>query len=359
MKGIREHLKKITRTSTRGADRLQHHRLDRNERTSGIPRAAFEEMLSGITPDFLTLYPESGRLYKKMARWIGVSENQILLTNAADLAIKQVYEVTVNPGDEVVIQDPTYAMYPVYTDMFQGKAVKLGFNDDLSFPLERILDAINAKTKLVCLANPNQPIESYFGLKDLERIASKAEEHGAYFLVDEAYYHFCDVTAVPLLKDHENVVIVRTFSKAFGLANLRIGYLLSTERNIADLTRVKPINEANGFAMHCAEYLIDHFEHVQNYVDEVAASRRMLKENLAKLDMKTFSDHGNSMVIELPRQTDVRRLNALLLNDKFLVKGPFDKPLDHHLRITLGTRDLMEKFWESFRSAYQRTKEGT
>ena len=137
----------------------------------------------------------------------------------------------VDSGDEVIVINPTYAMYHVYSKMFDAQLVKVDFDKNLALPPERIIEEISPATKLVCIANPNSPTGTVFPIQDLEKIIKVASKNEALVLVDEAYYQFWGFSAIDLVLEYDNLIVIRTFSKALGLASARLGYVVSNPRN--------------------------------------------------------------------------------------------------------------------------------
>lgn len=351
----KEQLKNVVRIHDSTETRLNLNRLDKNERTIGYPEEIIKEMFSYITPDLLTAYPEPEPLYQKLSSWLGISRESILLTFGSDGAIKSVFETYVEKGDEVVIVTPSFAMYPVYCDMFGAVRREVFYNEDLSLPIEKIIKSINPKTKLIAFPNPNHPIERVFTDRELIEIFEKAQEFNTLVLIDEAYYHFHPETAVRFIQRYDNLVVARSFSKACGLASIRLGFVVSDPRNIENLFKVKPINEVSGVAIKIGEFLIDNDFLVKEYVEEVHAGRRYLIREFERMQLKTFGRHANFLLVELPESLNVEEFVASLKGEGFLVRGPFKPPIKRHIRITVGPVWQMEKFMDAFKKVYYRS----
>src|SRR3989442_8453582 len=136
-------------------------------------------------------------------------------------------------------------MYPVYCRMYGANVRPLTFDKTLNLPFEKVLASARSGVRLLALANPNQPIESCYPLDALRQLAKRCAEYDVLLMVDEAYYHFCSVTAAPLVHEFENVVVVRTLSKAFGLAGLPIGYPIAASPPVEGPLAINPIDESN------------------------------------------------------------------------------------------------------------------
>ena len=197
-------------------------RLDFNENTLACsPRV--REVLGRISAGALTRYPEREPVEALVAAHLGVGAAQLALTNGVDEAIHVLFETFLEAGDELLLPVPTYTMYEVYASATDARAVSVQAADDLQFPFERLLAAITPRTKIIAIANPNSPSGSVATRAQLLDIARRAPH--AVLLVDEAYFHFHGETVIDLVGTVPNLVVARTFSKAYGLAGLRLGLL--------------------------------------------------------------------------------------------------------------------------------------
>lgn len=339
----KEHLKEIERFDMPYLDRVNQMRLDRNERVSLWPEEVWSQMQKAISAESIMSYPELEPVYNKLSSILKVDRNQLLLSHGSDVGLKSIFEVYVNPGDEAISLAPSYAMYPVYAQMVGAKAVEIGFLEDLSLPFDRILRAISNRTRIVCLPNPNQPIERIFSDDELETILKLSIEKDFLVVVDEAYHYFYPETVLPKISKYGNLIVTRTFSKAFGLAGLRAGLLISNERIIFDLKKVKPISEINNVAAKLLEFFLDRMEIVQSYVREVELGRQVVIERAKDLGIPTHGKTGNSILLQLK---DAEQVKSVVLKAKqkgYLIKGPFLPPATRHLRITLGPEEVMNK----------------
>ena len=197
-------------------------RLDFNENTVACSPKV-REALGRISAGSLTRYPERAPVEAIVAAHLGVAPPQVALTNGVDEAIHVLFEAFLDEGDELLLPVPTYTMYEIYSSATDANVVAVQAADDLQFPFERLLAAITPRTKIVAIANPNSPSGSVATREQLIEIAHRAPQ--AVVLVDEAYFHFHNETVVDLIGVIPNLIVARTFSKAYGLAGLRLGLL--------------------------------------------------------------------------------------------------------------------------------------
>src|SRR5450755_321182 len=194
-------------------------RLDFNENTLGCsPRVL--ERLRKLDGETLARYPVRETGEAVVATHFGVSPEELLLTNGTDEAVHLICETYLSPGDEVLIAVPTFAMFEIYAAATGAKVISIPTGSDFAFPTQSAFDQITSRTRLIAVANPNNPTGAFAPIADLMRIAEAAPE--AALLVDEAYFEFCGKSMAPNWRGVPNLFVSRTFSKAYGMAGLRI-----------------------------------------------------------------------------------------------------------------------------------------
>lgn len=295
-----------------------------------------------MTGFVLRAYPELDESYAALSQWSGFAIDHLLFTDGADGGLQRIFATYVAEGDQVVIMRPSYAMYPVYCQMFGAEPTVLEFDDDLTLPFERVLEAARPGVRLFALVNPNQPIESCFSLEELRTLAQRCLDNGTIFLVDEAYYHFCQITAAPLIDQFENIVVARTFSKAFGLAGLRMGYLIANPAFTSALAALKPIYEINHLNAAIAAYFLKRPEIMQSYVEAVNQGRQVLTAFFTDHGCALHGVHSNTILAGLPERISALKVTQSLHQDGWLVRSETKPPTPNHLRITIGPPDLMK-----------------
>jgi len=332
----KKQLRDIERTAYPIKSRSTKITLDRNERTVDFPPELIEELRGLLTAFVLRAYPEMDQFYEALSQWSGFTADQLLATDGADGGLHRVFATYVSEGDEVVVLSPSYSMYPVYCRMYGAHVRPLTFDKNLNLPFEKVLASARSGVRLLALANPNQPIESCYPLDALRQLAKRCAEYDVLLMVDEAYYHFCSVTAAPLVHEFENVVVVRTLSKAFGLAGLRIGYLIAASPTIKALRALKPIYEINHLNAAIAAYLLKKPKVMEDYVASVQLGRNVLKEFFARYKCEVYGQHTNTVLVRLPKTVPAYPLTAALHSVGWLIKAEIERPLSNHLRITIG-----------------------
>ena len=320
-------------------------RLDRNEKVDVWGKELLLKIFAEKPDYFLSVYPESTNVYKKLAAFHNIPESQLMLTSGIDGGLKTIFEVMTEPGDLVGVASPTYAMYKIYANLFQVTLDEIEYTDDLKFNFEAFDKFLEQKPTVFFLPNPNQPVESAFTTNELREFAKKTLAKNCLFIIDEAYHMFGCESGIDLVKEFENVVVTRTFSKGFGVPSIRLGYLISNEANMSVLTKTRLAHESNSLTNAVAEYLIDNYENVVKvYNDRVIVSRDTLKKTLHALDISTHGNNGNYLLLDLKTSDRAKNFVTFLKDREIYVKGPWSGSRDKYITITIGPAELMERF---------------
>jgi histidinol-phosphate aminotransferase len=314
-------------------------RLDFNENTLACsPRV--REALGRISAGALTRYPEREPVETIVAGYLGLAAPQVALTNGVDEAIHVLFETFLEAGDELLLPVPTYAMYEIYASATDARIVPVLAADDLKFPFERLLAAITPRTKIIAVANPNSPSGSVATRAQLVEIATRAPH--ALVLVDEAYFHFHGETLMDLISTLPNLVVARTFSKAYGLAGLRLGLLAGPVETMRWVRRVLSPYSVNALALACLPPALEDTAYLDWYVSEVLAARAEFEIVLDSVGLRRWPSRANFILVEIGAQHAefVRLMSArgVLVRDR-----SSDPGCDGRVRITIGTRDQMRQ----------------
>lgn len=313
--------------------------VDFNERTQPVAPVVLEAVIDYLKQSRIHVYPEYGDLAEKLAVYAGVSADQIMLTNGSDHGIELIYRATTEPGDEVIVPAPTFAMLTHCAEV-QGASIRAPLiTKENGYPLDEVLAVVNSKTKLVVLCNPNAPTGGITPLPVIERLL-EATQHTT-VLVDECYFEYASVTAQPLLKQYPHLLITRTFSKTWGLAGLRLGYILGSARNIEHLLAVRGPYDMNMAAVVAARAALENPSYMYDYTDEVkSVSRPRFLAYLTKRGIPFWPSDANFVLIE-PR--DPVKLEQELRVRGILVRPRSGPGIDGTLRITLGTASDVDR----------------
>jgi histidinol-phosphate aminotransferase len=330
-------------------------RLNRNERLEPLPDWFVERLRSLVQSNLLTSYPVTDRLYAALAESLSLDRSQLLLSPGSDAAVKALYHAYVDTGDRVVMLDPSYAMYRVYADMFDAEATRVRFESLDGVGVERLLAAIVPGVKLVLIANPNQPTGTLMPEEALLDVVRRALEVDALVAVDEAYYPFSGATILPHVADLPNLAVLRSFSKAAGLAGLRLGFVAADAHVVDDLFKVRSVHDVNAFAMACALELLAQPKVIDDYVDHVRQGERVLRERAEALGLSVAQSYANFSLIDVASRCPPAELVKRLHDRGYLVRGPFSAPpLARHIRVTLGPPHVMTAFCDALADSLSR-----
>ena len=311
-------------------------RLDFNENTLA-PSPRVMERIKAITAEGLTKYPERGPVEDAVAKHLGLQADQVLLTNGVDEAIHLCCATFLDADDEALIWTPTFFMYDVNVGlMAPGGLRRVQSDASMEFPLERFLAAITPKTKLIMIASPNNPTGTVVPRQALLQIAAAAPN--AVMFVDEAYFHFHGETTLGDVGTVPNLIVGRTFSKAYGLANLRIGMLAGDATLIGYIRKVVSPYNVNGVALDCLMAAMDDREYLDWYVEQVRTGRERTAAGLDALGVGYFPSAANFLLMRIgPKHKELveaMRRHGVLLRDR-----SSDPGCDGFVRITIGVEE--------------------
>ena len=312
-------------------------RMDFNENTvGGSPRVL--QCLRELTLEQLARYPQRKSVELALAEFFRVRAEELLLTNGVDEAIHLICETYLEPTDQAVIVVPTFGIYELFVSATGAQPVPVLAQQNFAFPTEDVLANLNDSTRLVVIANPNNPTGQVASRVDLLRIANSAP-HAA-VLIDEAYFEFYGETLLDQIGRLPNLFVARTFSKAYGLAGLRIGALMGHSEQISHVRRVASPYNVNAVALACLPAALRDQSFVQNYVDEVRQGRERLQAALRSLGIPYWQSHANFVLANLGEQhgafVDEMRRRGVLVRDRSQDPG-----CEGCVRITVGTSEQM------------------
>ncbi len=324
-------------------------RLDFNENTVACsPRVL--EALARIAASDLAKYPERAQVEARVAQHLGLDPAQVLLTNGVDEAIHVLCETYLDRGDEFLFPTPTYSMYAIYGSCTDATVKTVPPSEDFEFPLDALLAAITPQTRLIAIASPNSPTGSIATREQILEVLRRAPH--AVVLVDEAYYHFCGETVMDLVGKVPNLIVARTFSKAYGLAGLRLGLLAAPVEMHQWLRTVISPYSVNSLALACLPAALDDEEYLQWYVEEVKTARAETVESVRQLGVLQWPSRANFILVKIgPKHREfvqAMHRRGVLTRDR-----SSDAGCDGCVRVTVGTRTQMRQAVAAMTEALQ------
>ena len=318
-------------------------RLDFNENTVGCAPQVVRALRNKLNSDWLSRYPEYEGARETLAGYFGVSADELLLANGTDDAIKMICDTFVSPGDYLVVPAPTFPVYEFFHNVAGGRTRRARYDEHFHLSADMLLAAVNKRTRWMAIANPNNPTGTVVSKPDLRKILREAPD--TLILVDEAYVDFSGETVLPWIRKYRNLVVTRTFSKAFGLAALRLGCILTNAEIAEPMRRAQNPFAVNSLALACALEAIRHDKYVARYAQQVCNSRDKLCRYLGSIGIEYVPSLSNFVLARVGAKASEI---ALLVRDQdILVRDwSYDPRLEGYLRFTVGssaqTRQLIQ-----------------
>ena len=326
--------------------------LDLNESMAGCSPRVLARLRS-LSAAEVSMYPQREVGERLIANFLRIAPEQVLLTNGIDEALSLLFTSYLGVGDELLFADPTFVMYPMLGQALGAQVVRLQSGEDLALPVADLLARISPRTRVIAIANPNNPTGLAAVRADLLRIAEAAP--GAAVLIDEAYFEFCgetigDKTLIPDSVLHPNLFAARTFSKAYGLAGLRLGVLTGAAEQIDYLRRFSLPFNVNAAALACVEEALADQAFVREHVAQVKESRERLGRLFNELGLRFWPSQTNFVLVRVgvSAQTFVASMQrrGILVRDCSASPG-----CDGCVRITVGTPRQMDGMLQAIREA--------
>jgi histidinol-phosphate aminotransferase len=321
-----------------GEGRADKLRLDFNENTAGCSPAV-KRALAKLTPRQLAMYPEYDRGTNRIARHFKIKPEELLLTNGGDDALRLFFDAFVDAGTNVAIVEPTFPMYRYWGEVAGAKIDVLRYSSAMDFPLEAVLSALENHPRAIFICNPNNPTGTLIPTDTVETILQAATRTAV--VLDEAYAEFSGVTVIPLIQKYPQLFVARTFSKAAGLAGLRLGAVVACAESLAILRRATAPFPVNVAAIAAGEAAVSDPQTMNRYVRNILRVRKWFEQQLHKLDVKTYPSAGNFLLVDfgLGGSEMCRCLESqgILLRDRSKDIGP------GFVRVSIGTKSEMER----------------
>lgn len=333
--------------------------LDKNENLDPILMGVAQQVLQEIQPITLATYPEAGELYRKLAKWVGVCPDSLLLTPGSDGAIRLTFEAFVEHGDPVIHTMPTFAMYPVYSQMFGADVCQVGYECTAEGPQldpNIIINAIRElKPKLLCLPNPDSPTGTVLAPEVLRTILTECESAGTVLLLDEAYHPFYEWSAATWTEASRNLIVARTFAKAWGVAGLRIGYAVAHPETIALLHKMRPMYEVSTLAVEFMSRMLDKTAEMAQSVARVQDGKKYFVQEMRSLGFKVLPTNGNFVHVAFGEHSPAIQA---AMKDRVLYRASFGQPcLAEYSRFSVGPRAVMTQVVDYIKQTVEKNHE--
>lgn len=320
--------------------RRNYLRLDKNERISPFLNTIVKK--AQLDSFDLTAYPETGKVYKKLSKINKLSKENFILTAGSEFGIRMCFEYFCqNNNKKIITIEPTFGMVEVYSKLFNIKQIKINYDKNFNLEISKLLKKINKNISLIVLANPNSPTGTIIERNLIIKILKKSNQFNVPVLIDEAYFGFYNISYIKLIKKFSNLLILRTFSKSFGLAGLRAGYLVSNKKLIIELSKFKSMYEINSAAVKVVLFLLDNPNHIKNYINQTRIGKLFFEKELKKLNINFLKTYANFIHIKLGDKK--KKIEKIFIKSKILTrKGPGVIGFEDYLRVSLGPKKQMQ-----------------
>lgn len=329
-------------------------KLASNENAFGASEkaiGAIKEQAEGIH-----IYPDANgyELKKELASHYNLNPENFILGNGSDENIKLVAEAFVNPGEEIVFCNPSFLAYDFAAKVMDGTVKDIPLKE-FCFDLDGILNSITDKTKLVFICNPNNPTGTIVPKKEVDEFLAKVPEH-VIVVFDEAYVQYVENTdfsdAIPYVKEGKKVIVLRTFSKIYGLAGIRIGYGISSPEIISYIERVREPFNVNILAQAGAIAAIKDQDHVHSCREQNLAGKKFLTSQFREMGLTWVESETNFILVDVG--VDAQALHQEMLQQGVIIRPGHVFKLPQHIRVTIGTKEENELFINVLKNAIKK-----
>lgn len=330
-------------------------KLASNENALGPSPKAIKAMRQAVLK--MHRYPDGGvySLRHKLADKLGVGPDQLLAANGSNEVIELLSHVFLGPRTNIVVADRAFLVYRLTAPMFKADVISVPMKD-FTHDLDAMLRAVNAETRIVYISNPNNPTGTMVHEKELDHFVEHAPQH-VIVAIDEAYTEILSLEDQPDTIKHvrngRNVVVLRTFSKTYGLAGLRIGYAIAPPECIALFNRVRQPFNVNAMAQAAAEAALDDEEHVKKIRRLVRKGLAYFEEQFGRMGLPYVPSVTNFMLAEVGNG---REVFTAMQREGVIVRPVDAYGLPHHIRITVGTKEENERCIRALKKALDSAK---
>ncbi len=321
-------------------------KIDSNENNYGASPKVIEAIRNSDVSD-ISFYPFYGELSQKIADYRNCSIDNIKVTNGADEAIQGIVQTYLETDDALLTLDISFDMPVIYTQIQGGDVIKVPFENKWQFPIDNFIKELkNKKIKIVYLASPNNPTGSVIEEKDLKKILENSD--GKVVIIDETYANYSDTTYQRYIKEYDNVFIVRSFSKDFALAGLRLGYIISSEENIKNLKKVISPFSVNILAAKAGIAALNDTDYFDKVKTEINQTKQELKEFFENRGFNVYPSSANFILVDCGKKAEF--IHHKLKKENISVKlFKRETKLGGCLRITIPTKAGFNKIKEALK----------
>jgi histidinol-phosphate aminotransferase len=321
-------------------------KLNLNENFAISPEPIQQLLLEASrTVDVRAYPPARGSLaVKAIADFLGLSESEVSVANGADEIMDLLMKVFVRRGSKVMVVEPSFPMYTFFAQLYGGTAVPVLLRPDFSLDVDVILNNADKDARLLFVCSPNNPTGNQFREADIKKLLN---EFNGVVVVDEAYVDFARGSVIDWVREFDNLAVLRSFSKAFGLAGLRLGYMVSNKQIINYVQRVVGPFNVNSVTQQTIALALQKWSYFKQQIESVVNEREWLTEQLKQIDgVNPYPSEANFILFKVTKDGLTSAVvTERMENRNVLVKDRGHLPLlENCVRVTVGTRDMNESF---------------
>ena len=347
---FKPHIQKLERTQTsENRDIKKGVLLDRNERVENYNEATYRKIIKSISRFSINATPDIQNLYKNLSKFFKVNKNNIYIGQGITELMSQIIFSLVKKNEEVVIMDPTYPMYEVLCNLNEVKIKKWKFNKNLSLEFNDLKKIVTKKTKVIFLFISNLQIEFEFDNTLKNKIYKFCLKKNIILVYDEAYYHFGSKTEIKNSVKKKNLIVMRTFSKAWGLPSIRLGFLVTNRKLCEYISKCRSLVETNALSFQIAMWALNNRKILDNHVSQIKQGSKYIQKRLKELNI--FFKGGivtNAILIRLKDRKETENLRLFMRKKKIYIRTNFKGKIENCIRISLGPADKMKIFMSAF-----------
>ncbi|MCL7383043.1 MAG: histidinol-phosphate transaminase [Thaumarchaeota archaeon] len=326
-----------------GLDPREIIRMDLNT-SPYLPQKWLKNLESKIPTLKINQYPDATYrdLVEEISSYARVKAEKIIPTNGGDEAIDIIVKAFIDSGCEAILSSPTYDYFRVSVELQGGRVINIQRRENFADNVEAILSAINDRTRVIFLCSPNNPTGNTIQYNDVLNILDKALDIAV--VIDEAYYEYCGKTFIELTETYDNLIIVRTLSKAFGLAGARVGYIVASREAAKLLNKVRPPNSLNLIAIELAKFALRDYETALKNVRKTIKERERVRELLSTIPkIKAYPSEANFILFQL-LEGDTKLLHRKLMEKGIVIRYLDPSWLQSYLRVTISLPEHNNRF---------------
>lgn len=322
-------------------------RLDLNENPGGLPKEFINKVLDDVSPEFVAQYPETLEFTQALANFLGTDIERICLVNGSSEGIRYIIEAFSSPGGKIVGVTPTYAMFEVYSKMYDREFIPVKYTDNLEMPVKNIIEKLTSDVELLILLNPNNPMGNVYTEDEMQKIIAEAKKNEITVLIDEAYMYFYPKSFIDYAINDEHIFVTRTFSKLFSLAGCRLGYVVGWTEGIKMVQKLCTPHNVNAFAMKFARKIFETDGMLDELIRLQTEGKKYLVDQLENNGYKYNAGEGNFIFIQ--PKTDAEIIVQKMKNEKKILIKTYSGigKLGNCLRVTTGEKIYMERFLDA------------